>query len=159
DVFVRELLQNAVHAIRARTVLQPEHGGEIHMELVAGRGHKPATLVVTDNGIGLTDAEVHQFLATIGESSKTAQARDRPGEFLGQFGIGILSCFLVADEIVVISRSARGEAPAVEWRGRPDGTYSVKRLEADLTPGTQVYLTCKAGAAEWFETATLRERA
>jgi molecular chaperone HtpG len=32
-------------------------------------------------------------------------------------------------------------------------------LEADLAPGTQVYLTCKAGAAEWFEPGTVRERA
>src|SRR5437764_8784472 len=92
DVFVRELLQNAVDAIRARTVLQPDHTGEIHLEVVAGRGGRPATLIVTDNGIGLTEAEVHQFLATIGESSKTAQWWDRPGDFLGQFGIGILSC-------------------------------------------------------------------
>src|SRR5438270_3971908 len=73
DVFVRELLQNGVDAIRARNVLQPEHAGEILLEVVPCRGQKPPTLIVTDNGIGLTEAEVHQFLATIGESSKTAQ--------------------------------------------------------------------------------------
>ncbi len=62
----------------------------------------------------LTETDVHQFLATIGRSSKRAAggALDGAGldaargEFIGRFGIGLLACFVVADAITVVSRTA-----------------------------------------------------
>ena len=122
-------------------------------------GKQPPTLVFTDNGIGLTEEEIHRFLATIGQSSKNAEFWERPSDFIGQFGIGLLSCFVVSDEIVVITRSAAGQAPTIEWRGKPDGTYTVKLLDRDLAPGTQVYLTCKKGCEEHFDPERVAEQA
>ncbi|MBO0697374.1 MAG: HSP90 family protein [Zavarzinella sp.] len=158
EVFVRELLQNGVDAIRARRDLDPSLAGSVHLELHTPKG-KPATLVATDDWIGLTEEEVHKFLATIGESSKRMAEGDRPTDFIGQFGVGILSCFLVSDEIVVISRSSRGGAPAVEWRARPDGTYDVRTLAGDLAPGTQVMLTAREEAGDYFDFGRLVELA
>jgi molecular chaperone HtpG len=159
EVYLRELLQNGVDAIRARLTSEPDHQGEITLEVLGKRGGKPPTLVFTDNGIGLTEEEIHRFLATIGQSSKNAEFWDHPSDFIGQFGIGLLSCFVVSDEIVVITRSARGDAPTIEWRGKPDGTYSVKVLDRDLTPGTQIYLTCKKGCEECFDPDRVAEQA
>jgi molecular chaperone HtpG len=159
EVFVRELLQNGVDAIRVRQASEPDHCGEIALEVVAARGGKPATLVFTDNGVGLTEEEIHRFLATIGQSSKGAEFWERPGDFIGQFGIGLLSCFVVSDEIVVLTRSARGGSPAMEWRGRPDGTYSIKVLDLEMEPGTQVYLKCKGGCEEYFEPDAIERQA
>ena len=156
EVFVRELLQNGVDAIRARQKIDPDFGGSLNLELHTPK-NKPATLVATDDGIGLTEDEVHKFLATIGESSKRMAEGDRPTDFIGQFGVGILSCFLVSDEIVVISKSARGDSPAVEWRARPDGTYEVRTLAHDLAPGTQVILTAREDADEFFTFDRLTE--
>lgn len=156
DVFVRELLQNGVDAIRARGYLDPDHEGEIVID-VHQRAGKPPSLVFSDNGVGLNEDEIHKFLATIGESSKRADQWDRPVDFIGQFGIGLLSCFVVSEEIVVLTRSAKG-GPALEWRGRPDGTYSLRTVEGDLAPGTQVYLTCKKGCEEHFAADRVRER-
>ena len=102
QVFLRELLQNSVDAIRARSQYEPMHKGEIQIELVGGRSQKPTTLLCADNGIGLTEEEVHKFLATIGLTSKRDEHWERPEDFLGQFGIGLLSCFIVSKEIVVI---------------------------------------------------------
>jgi molecular chaperone HtpG len=150
EVFLRELLQNGIDAIRARQFLEPEFRGEITLEVVGQRGGRPPTLVFSDNGIGLTEDEIHRFLATIGQTSKTAEVWNQPTDFIGQFGIGLLSCFVVSDEIVAVTRSARGGSPALEWRGKPDGTYTLKTLEADLQPGTVVYLTCKRGCEEFF---------
>lgn len=155
EVFVRELLQNAVDALRERANLDPEHVGEIVLELHTPRG-KPPTLLVTDNGVGLTEEEVHQFLATIGASSKRLGRGGRPEDYLGQFGIGILSCFVVSEEIVVITRSARG-GPTLEWRAQPTGQYALRRLEHDVEPGTQVCLTAKAEASDDFTADRLRE--
>ncbi len=156
EVFVRELLQNAVDAITARMRVQPEHKGEITFELTTPRG-KPPTLVMTDNGIGMNEAEVHQFLATIGESSKRDASGRKIEDFLGQFGIGLLSCFVVSDEIVLVTKSAKHDSPAVEWRGRADGTYNVRTLAGDLAPGTQVYLTGRDESREFFRGERLRE--
>lgn len=150
EVYVRELLQNAVDAITARIAIEPGHAGEIHIECHAPKG-KPPAIVFTENGIGLTGDEVHKFLATIGLSSKRAADGTRTGDFIGQFGIGILSCFVVSEEIVVISRSARDTAAKpVEWRAKGDGTYTLKELDRDFEAGTQVWLTAKPGAEDRF---------
>ncbi|HTU17500.1 MAG TPA: HSP90 family protein [Gemmataceae bacterium] len=161
EVFLRELLQNGVDAIRARLNLEPSHQGEITLEVLGKRGGKQQpTLVFTDNGIGLTEEEIHRFLATIGQSSKNAEFWERPSDFIGQFGIGLLSCFVVSDEIVVITRSMREEhAPTIEWRGKPNGTYTVKVLDRDLAAGTQVYLACKKSCEEHFDPERVAEQA
>jgi molecular chaperone HtpG len=157
QVYVRELLQNGTDAIRARREFEPDFRGEISIEVMA-QGKNP-TLVFIDNGIGLTEDEIHSFLATIGATSKRGEHWSRPGDFLGQFGIGLLSCFVVSDEIVVITRSIKPGSRTIEWRGRPDGTYSVRELERDVAPGTQVYLTCRKGCEEYFEPERVAELA
>ncbi|RSN08879.1 HSP90 family protein, partial [Streptomyces sp. WAC 01325] len=121
-VYLRELLQNAVDALTARHAV--ESHGNFGIRLYADG----KVVRVEDDGVGLTEADVHTFLATIGRSSKRAERiAEQRADFIGQFGIGLLSCFLVADEIHVVSRSARTpDAPAVEWRGRGDGSYTVR---------------------------------
>ena len=160
-VFLRELLQNSVDAIHAREEFDKRFAGtgRIAIEVIESSGGPP-TLVCEDNGIGLTEEEVHRFLATIGESSKRGDLGEARSDFIGQFGIGLLSCFMVADEIVVITRSARGDGShAVEWRGRPDGTYSVRTIETAGAPGTRVYLRASAAGRELFEPRAVRELA
>ena len=146
QVYLRELLQNAVDAIAARQLAGPALAGEITVELLAGAGGA-ATLIFEDNGIGLTEEEIHRFLATIGSSSKR---QDLPGptDFIGQFGIGLLSGFMVSDEIVMVTRSVQA-GPAYEWRGRSDGSYSVRALPgSEVQPGTKVFLRAKPAADE-----------
>jgi len=152
-VFLRELLQNATDAITARMDLDPSHRGEVSVEL-ASRG-TDATLLMQDNGIGLTEEDVHEFLAMIGHSSKR-NGTELLGEtsFIGRFGIGLLSCFMVSDEIIMLTQSASG-GPSIEWRGKPDGTYTIRKLETSLTPGTKVYLRCKPETDFYFEAETV----
>jgi molecular chaperone HtpG len=157
EVYLRELLQNAIDAITARQKYEPELKGEIVIECHGHGSGRPPTLSLRDNGIGLTAEEVHHFLATIGRSSKTADHWSQPADFLGQFGIGILSCFVVSEEIVVLTRSARdASAAAVEWRARADGTYTVRELERDLPSGTQVWLTARPDRERWFTPEEVR---
>lgn len=137
-VFIRELLQNATDAIRMRELEDPEFQGKITMDVIQGDA---PVLMIEDNGIGLNEDEIHRFLASIGSSIKrkdgvTFERKD----FIGQFGIGLLSCFMATDEIVVITRSARG-GPAFKWIGKADGSYEIEELESeDIRPGTKVFL-------------------
>ncbi|MFJ2260534.1 HSP90 family protein [Streptomyces sp. NPDC087844] len=147
-VYLRELLQNAVDAITARRAEQPDAPALVRLFAEDG------TLRVEDSGIGLTEEDVHSLLATIGRSSKRADGLEsaRSG-FLGQFGIGLLACFVVAERIRVVSRSARTpDAPPVEWTATDDGSYRVRTLppEARAEPGTTVYLAARPGAADWL---------
>jgi molecular chaperone HtpG len=156
-VYLRELLQNAVDAVTARQAVEPT--APVAVTVQTG-----GQLTVTDTGIGLTEREVHEFLATIGRSSKRdeeglASARER---YIGQFGIGLLACFMIADEITVVTRSARDyRAPAVEWRGYSDGRYTLRVLpdSAAIQPGTTVALSPRPGSAEWTRPAKVIELA
>ncbi|REE98257.1 HSP90 family protein [Thermomonospora umbrina] len=146
-VYLRELLQNAVDAITARG------GGPGTVRIETGDG----LLRVHDDGVGLTEDEVHRLLATIGRSSKRDELGFARHDFLGQFGIGLLSAFLVADEIEVVTRSARGGRPTA-WTGFADGRYRVAPGERD-EPGTTVTLRPRAGSAELLAPATVAELA
>ncbi|WP_432930732.1 HSP90 family protein [Microbispora sp. CA-135349] len=146
-VYLRELLQNAVDAVTARLAVDPAAPTDIRITV------EDSGLRIDDPGIGLTEADVHRFLATIGRSSKRDDLEGARQEFLGQFGIGLLACFTVAERIQVLTRSARDPgAPGVEWSATSDGTYSVRSLSPDerAEPGTTVRLLPRPGAQRWF---------
>jgi molecular chaperone HtpG len=158
DVFVRELLQNAVDAVTARRLVDPAFAGTIDLE-VREPADSPPTLVVTDDGIGLTETDLHELLATIGSSSKRP-VPDVRADFIGRFGIGLLACFLVADEITVVTRSALDpQAPALRWRGRADGTYDTAVLDATIEPGTRVHLRSRPGCEDQLSAEHVLDRA
>ncbi|MFD3805415.1 HSP90 family protein [Streptomyces sp. NPDC058619] len=158
-VYVRELLQNAVDAVTARNALDPE--AEVRIRLSASDGR----VTIEDSGIGLTSEEAHSLLATIGRSSKRGgehglEATRR--EFLGQFGIGLLACFVVARQIRVVTRSARDpQAAPVEWLATDDGSYTIRELprSARPEPGTTVVLEARPGATEWTVQAKVEQLA
>ena len=158
QIFVREVLQNASDAILARTYLEPNYPGEVRITLSQSETEQPL-LVFRDDGIGLTEDEVHQFLATIGQTSKREEWFNQKNDFIGQFGIGLLSCFLVSDEVVVVTRSARENSKTIEWRGRTDGTYSLTILDQQAEVGTEVSLVCKPGSEEYFQAEKVRDLA
>ena len=157
SVYVRELLQNGIDAISARRMQEPGHVGNIRIEVAQTDTGRPQ-LVFSDDGIGLTEEETHRFLSTIGASSKRDDLVERRSDFIGQFGIGLLSCFVVSDEIQMITKSIHPDEPAVEWRGRADGTYSVSVVSGREVPaGTTVFLSCKEGSQEWFQPQRVRD--
>ncbi|MBO0767825.1 MAG: HSP90 family protein [Solirubrobacterales bacterium] len=141
-VYVRELLQNAVDAISARRLIE-EFSPKVTIDTGDG------TLAISDNGIGLTEPEVHELLATIGRSSKQDDLGFARREFLGQFGIGLLSCFMVADQVRVLTRSARGGS-TVQWTGFGDGRYQVAPAPQRAEVGTTVSLVPRAGMENWL---------
>ncbi len=140
-VYLRELLQNGVDAISARR----EHAQAERTPVDDGWGititpadEGEGDLVLTDEGVGLTATEVADLLATVGRSSKRDIFDLRRTDYLGQFGIGLFSCFMVSDQIRVLSRSARG-GEGVEWVGSADGTFTVTPCSG-LPVGTTVRL-------------------
>ena len=150
SVYLRELLQNAYDAIKSRRRLGADFPERI--EIVPARGYEQ--MVVRDNGIGLTAADMRTLLSIIGNTSKRDDLAAARRDFLGQFGIGLLACFLVADSIEVVSRSARTpDAPTVRWVGQSDGTFTIGDALTPLAePGTEVRLRPRHGFHRWCDT-------
>lgn len=149
NTFVRELLQNCVDAITALRNIDENYDGRIDVLLNDDR-----TVAFRDNGVGLKEEEVYRFLTVIGESSK----RDTPDadDFIGRFGIGLLSCFVVTNEIKVESRSAMGGQP-VCWCGKVDGTYELTVTDEERPIGSQVLLHPKNEWLHLFEYETFKK--
>ncbi|MFT3888213.1 MAG: HSP90 family protein [Arachnia sp.] len=155
QVFVRELLQNSVDAITARAraegAADPAWGVRIH-----GADGPGGEVVCEDDGVGMTVDEINEVLATVGRSSKR-DVFDLPvTDYLGQFGIGLLSCFMVTDEVVVTTRSAGG-GPALRWVGRSSGVFRVEELDGSHPVGTTVRFVPRADEAAVTSRRAVRE--
>ncbi len=155
QVYLRELLQNGVDAMQARESFNNDFQPKIKVSVSNGENGR-LNLLFEDNGIGLTEDEIHKFLSTIGKSSKRGLENIYETDFIGQFGIGLLSCFVVSEVVCVKTLSAKPGSQPIEWNGRDDGTYSIKILEEEISVGTQVFLQCKTGFETYFETEFIK---
>lgn len=145
-VYLRELLQNSLDAVTARTQDDPQAPRRVR--IVPADLSPDGCLHVDDSGIGLDEDGIRAVLATIGASTKRDALGLARESFLGQFGIGLLSCFLVTDEIRVTTRRA-GTDETWLWVGRDDGTYSVAPSpQPRAEPGTDVALRPRGSAAD-----------
>jgi len=153
-VYVRELLQNGIDAVTMRGATDDRPA----ILLTGADQSTDGRMLCFDSGVGLDDDDVRTFLATIGRSSKRDELGFARTDMLGQFGIGLLSAFLVTDEIEVLSR--KGDGPIVRWRGRGDGSYVIDHTAPAPSdpraqwlaagPGTCVALAPRRGAEEWL---------
>lgn len=117
DVFVRELIQNGHDSIVRRRELDRFVEGRIDIELDSVK----RALLFRDNGIGMDRQDIKDFLSVIG-STGTGTARKQLQEegrgaaynLIGQFGIGMLSAFVVAEKVVVRTRKLNGKE-AFAW--------------------------------------------
>ena len=158
DVFVRELLQNAVDAIAAKWLKYPGDRSDNAVTLTLSEQDGRPLLIFADTGTGLTEAEIHRFLAVIGQSSKhDVQSGKVQSDYIGRFGIGLLSCFLVSDVITVQTCSVQTPEQSLEWVGKPDGTYTIRPCDPLPHPGTRILLTPKTDAEPYFTAERLTE--
>jgi molecular chaperone HtpG len=131
------------------------------VDVIIDRRH--SVLVITDNGAGLTDAEVIEYLATIGRSY-TRDLKERltllsplaATKLVGQFGFGFLSAFLIAEEVTVVTRSIRSDAQPVRFHCAGDEHYTVEPAER-REMGTTVELRLKTSASFLLQTQIVAE--
>jgi hypothetical protein len=109
---VRELLQNAVDAVRARRLVSKRGSTWGSIRVRIERQGEETWLHIDDTGIGMSEATLTGALLDFGNSFWRTQAfRDEwPGlessglETIGKFGIGFFSIFLLGEHIKVVSR-------------------------------------------------------
>src|SRR5215469_3317069 len=158
EIFLRELISNASDALdRLRfesltnpTLLGDDSGFEIRFD----PDPHERTLTITDTGIGMNRDEVIANIGTIAKSG-TRELRERIkhgespqmlAEFIGQFGVGFYSSFMVADKVSLVTRRA-GETAATRWESTGDGRYTIAE-DSRATRGTSITLHLKAADSE-----------
>ena len=170
DIFLRELISNASDALDKLRYLSltdaslTAGGGDelaITIEPKAGEN----TLLIRDNGIGMSAQELVDNLGTIARSGTKLfleqMAAEKSGtDLIGQFGVGFYSAFMVADRIEVISRRA-GSAQANRWVSAGGDGFTVEPLPSDEavnTPrGTSILLHLKTDAEEFTNDDRIEE--
>ncbi|AXI78877.1 ATP-binding protein [Peterkaempfera bronchialis] len=154
-VALRELVQNGHDSLTRRRLEDPsgQNGGRITVRGDRSRG----TVSVEDGGAGLTEPEIHAYLATVG-TGYTRLLREVTGsdELIGAFGLGFLSAFAVADEVTVTTTSHREPTAGHRYRSVGGEQYSVEPVPA-RAPGTLVELRLKAEHAHIADEAVLRD--
>lgn len=140
-VALRELVQNAHDAIVRRRLEETDSTFIPEIRVTGNPQNK--TITIYDVGAGLTKQEIHEFLATVG-IGYTRQLRQEDDEtgLIGMFGLGFLSSFVLAQQVVVHTTSWK--TPQEGWVYRSDNgeTY---RIESAIPrePGFTVTLKLK----------------
>lgn len=150
EIFLREIISNASDAIDklAYTALTDDKVGVNRDEfaITITRAPEARILTVSDNGIGMSKAEMEENLGTICKSGslgfKQAMEKNEDIDIIGQFGVGFYSAFMVASSITVISKKY-GEDTAWKWVSDGADGYTIEESQRDY-PGTDIIMTLKA---------------
>ena len=154
EIFLRELISNASDAIdkRAFRALTESSLGldrsEYKIEII--RNKEDNTLIIRDNGCGMTQAELENNLGTIAKSGsldfKKENGKQEGIDIIGQFGVGFYSAFMVSDKITVKSR-AIGADDAYVWESEGADGYTIE--PCDYAPyGSEIVLHIKPDTEE-----------
>jgi len=161
EIFLRELISNASDAadkLRFEALARPELLADApELAITIDFDSRQGTLTVTDNGIGMSRAEIVEQLGTIAKSgtaeffSRLTGDQQQDSRLIGQFGVGFYSAFIVAERVEVFSRKA-GDAPAdgVRWESSGEGEFTVETLTRERR-GTSVVLHLKPDAREFAD--------
>ena len=163
DIFVRELVSNAVDAIhKMQNVnlieglqLSDDYKVDIHLDKEAG------TLTVADNGIGMTADEVRKYINQVAFSSaedfieKFKDLEDK-NQIIGHFGLGFYSSFMVAENVEIRTLSYQKDAEAVHWQCEGTTNYSLEATDKKER-GTEIILHLNEDEKEFLEPASVSE--
>ncbi|MDR1443943.1 MAG: molecular chaperone HtpG, partial [Treponema sp.] len=139
EIFLRELVSNASDALdklKYLTVAEDAYktvSFDPRIDIVFDKDAK--TLGVSDNGIGMNEADLVESLGTIARSGtrafleKLGADAKKDSNLIGQFGVGFYSAFMVAEKIEVTSRKA-GEEETFVWSSDGQDGYSVEKISA-----------------------------
>ena len=161
DIFLREIVANASEAITKLKKLSSL--GETHddadYKIVVTTDEKAGTLTVEDNGIGMTEEEVENYITQIafsGAADFLEKYEKAGGEgIIGHFGLGFYSAYMVSDTIEIFTKSYRDGAKGVHWSSDGNSTYTIGECEK-ATRGTAVVMHIAKEEKEFLKESTIR---
>ena len=149
EIFLRELISNASDALDKRyygsMTQKKENIDKSNLKIKISIDKDNKTLTIEDNGCGMSKEELENNLGTIAKSGslafKEAQEKQDDVDIIGQFGVGFYSCFMVSNDVTVISKSLDDEQ-AYKWHSTGVEGYTIEPTEKDEI-GTKIILKIK----------------
>ena len=164
DIFLRELISNASDAldkIHHRSLIDKniaDPDAELQIDIDVQKSSKVLTL--KDTGIGMTRDEVNANIGTIAHSGsadfikRLAETKDKDEQeqlkLIGQFGVGFYSVFMIAERVVLTTRSADPDAEAIMWESTGDGSYTISAADKQER-GTEIKIYVRSDCEEYLD--------
>ena len=148
EIFIRELVSNAsdaldklrFSALADDSLLEDKSDLEVSVNVIPAENK----IVISDNGIGMSEAEVIENIGTIARSGTASFLGNLTGDkkkdsnLIGQFGVGFYSVFMVADKVEVLTRPASSSSnDATLWTSSGEENYQLKTSEKE-SRGTDI---------------------
>ena len=164
QIFLRELISNASDAcdkLKYLALTNPDiakESGAFKITIIPNAKEK--TLIVADNGIGMSRDDLIAHLGTIAKSGTADFVRNASDngsicELIGQFGVGFYSAFMVAERVEILTKRA-DESKAWKWVSNGIDGFEISEAEKQSN-GTEIKLFLKKGEENYVDTIYLRQ--
>ena len=166
DIFLREIVSNSCDAIKkligVRGIGQaPQEDGyqprvEVHID------SEKKQLIVSDNGIGMTEDEVERYITQVAFSGaeeflqKYGEDASEAAGIIGHFGLGFYSSFMVSDTVEIQTLSFQPDAKPVHWTSSGEDSYEIEDGER-TEHGTTIIMNITEGEEEFLQESRIRE--
>ena len=165
DIFYRELVSNGCDAITKLKKLalmgEYEEPDGVEYKVSVTVNPKEKAIQVSDNGLGMTEDEVEEYINQIafsGAQDFLNKYKDKANEdqIIGHFGLGFYSAFMVADRVTIDTLSYKADARAVHWES--EGGTEYEMTDGDKTEaGTTITLYLNDDSTEFANEYRARE--
>ncbi len=160
EVFLRELVSNSVDAIKKRKMAalsgdcEGNESGKINITI--NRDNK--TLIISDNGIGMTLEEIKKYINQVAFSSAEEfleKYKQEDNAIIGHFGLGFYSSFMVSSKVELVTKSAVKDSKSYIWSCDGSPSFRINDANKDSS-GTDVILYLLEEELEFIEPARIR---
>ena len=145
DIFLREVISNSSDAIfkfeRLTAIGEAKKKENDHFSILVSLNKDKGTLTISDNGLGMTEQEVKDYIAQVAFSGaidfvdKYKEQTNGDG-IIGHFGLGFYSVFMVSDSVEIDTLSYQDGAKPVKWICDGGSNYQIgdgARTERGMT--------------------------
>ena len=166
EIFIRELVSNASDAldklrfnsVQNKKLSKFAKDPSIKVQVLSDENK----IIISDNGIGMTEDEVIENIGTIARSGTASFLENITGDekkdsnLIGQFGVGFYSVFMVADKVQVISKSALNDKDeGTFWESTGEDKYKIKSVEK-INNGTEIHIFLNDDNSEFADIGRVR---
>lgn len=168
EIFLRELTSNCSDSLDKLRHSKIKNNISLEKEdlrIQINPDKKNNTLIISDNGIGMSKSELIKNIGIIANSDTQKyiknfkhKKRGQVENLIGEFGVGFYSAFLVADKVEIITRSYFDDEFVWSWESDSLGSYKItKILNSDLKNGCIVKLFLKKDCLHFLDEFRLRD--